>query len=51
MGLCLLIHLATAVAPLLAVRHLPLFALATMILASEHLADAVEPEVGMDLPG
>jgi hypothetical protein len=39
-GSLLVVHLATAVAPLLAVRHLPLFALATMILAGQHLADA-----------
>jgi hypothetical protein len=41
----LVVHLATAVAPLLAVRHLPLFALATMILVVEHLADAANPRL------
>jgi hypothetical protein len=44
-GSLLVVHLATAVAPLLAVRHLPLFALATMILAGEHLADAANPRL------
>jgi len=34
-----LVHLATAVAPLLAVRHLPMFALATVILAGEHISE------------
>jgi hypothetical protein len=41
----LVVHIATATAPLLAVRHLPLFALATMILAGAHLADAVNPRL------
>jgi hypothetical protein len=36
------VHLATAIAPSLAVRHLPLFALATIILAGEHIADAAD---------
>jgi hypothetical protein len=36
------VHLATAIAPLMALRHLPLFALATIILAGEHIADAAD---------
>ncbi len=44
-GSLLVIHLATAAAPLLAVRHLPLFALATMVLSGEHLADAINPRL------
>jgi hypothetical protein len=44
-GSLLVVQLATAAAPLLAVRHLPLFALATMIIMGEHLADAANPKL------
>jgi hypothetical protein len=41
-----------ALAPLLAIRHVPLFALAAVVLAGEHLADAWQRwSVGHDSPG
>lgn len=49
------VHLATALAPLLAVRHLPLFAVATLILAAEHVTDIgnrwLPPKLRSETPG